>query len=112
MTDKKKLISRRSLFSTGAGLGALALTTKSLLAKEANKKNLPPNVPEWTEALGEISRGEETPDGDVDGIFQQFIEDVAEGIHEGRSRVRDCPIQRDRRESEERGWSRRVCILV
>jgi len=53
MTDKKKLISRRSLFSTGAGLGALALTTKSLLAKEANKKNLPPNVPEWTEALGE-----------------------------------------------------------
>ena len=53
MTDKKKLISRRSLFSSGAGLGALALTTKSLLAKEANKKNLPPNVPEWTEALGE-----------------------------------------------------------
>ena len=34
-------------------IGALALTTKSLLAKEANKKNLPPNVPEWTEALGE-----------------------------------------------------------
>ena len=53
MTDKKKLISRRSLFSSAAGLGALALTTKSLLAKEANKKNLPPNVPEWTEALGE-----------------------------------------------------------
>ena len=53
MTDKKKLISRRSLFSTGVGIGALALTTKSLLAKEANKKNLPPNVPEWTEALGE-----------------------------------------------------------
>ena len=39
MADKKKLISRRSLFTAGAGLGAFALTSKSLIAKEENKIN-------------------------------------------------------------------------
>ena len=46
--SKKNLISRRSVIAGSAGLGALALSSTSLLAKEANKNNLPPNVPEWT----------------------------------------------------------------
>ena len=49
--EKKDIISRRSIIKAGVGLGALGLSSKSLLAKEANNKNLPPNVPEWTETL-------------------------------------------------------------
>ena len=51
--SKKNLISRRSVIAGSAGLGALALSSNSLLAKEANKNNLPPNVPEWTPPLGD-----------------------------------------------------------
>ena len=51
--EKKDIISRRSVIKASVGLGALGLSSKSLLAKEANYKNLPPNVPEWTETLGD-----------------------------------------------------------
>ena len=51
--SKKNIISRRSVIAGGAGLGALALSSGSLLAKEANKDNLPPNLPEWTPPLGD-----------------------------------------------------------
>ena len=40
--SKKNIISRRSVIAGGAGLGALALSSGSLLAKEANKDNLEP----------------------------------------------------------------------
>ena len=51
--EKNGIISRRSIIKAGVGLGAIGLSSKTLLAKEANKKNLPPNVPEWTETLGD-----------------------------------------------------------
>ena len=51
--EKKNIISRRSVIKASVGLGALGLSSKTLLAKEANNKNLPPNVPEWTETLGD-----------------------------------------------------------
>ena len=51
--EKKDIISRRSVIKASVGLGALGLSSKTLLAKEANNKNLPPNVPEWTETLGD-----------------------------------------------------------
>ena len=43
--EKKDIISRRSVIKASVGLGALGLSSKTLLAKEANNKNLPPNVP-------------------------------------------------------------------
>ena len=34
-------------------MGAMAIASKDLFAKDANPKNLPPNVPEWTAELGD-----------------------------------------------------------
>ena len=36
--EKKDIISRRSVIKASIGLGALGLSSKTLLAKEANKK--------------------------------------------------------------------------
>ena len=47
------LLSRRKLLSVTAGLGALAFTSKKSFSKVSNPNNLPPNIPEWTEGLGD-----------------------------------------------------------
>ena len=48
-TDKTKA-SRRRFLASAAGLAAVA-TARPALAD--NAKNLPPNVPDWTRALGD-----------------------------------------------------------
>ena len=55
---KKELIkhekfNRRQIIAGTAGIGALTLASKNVFSQEANSQNLPPNVPEWTEYLGD-----------------------------------------------------------
>ena len=56
-TNQKSLvqqkINRRQLIAGTASLGAIALTPKNVLSQEANPDNLPPNLPEWTQYLGD-----------------------------------------------------------
>jgi hypothetical protein len=47
-------LNRRELLIGGASIGAMAISSKDIFAKELNSKNLPPNVPEWTAELGDV----------------------------------------------------------
>ena len=46
-------LNRRNLIIGASSIGAFSLTPKTLLSEEANPENLPPNLPEWTQYLGE-----------------------------------------------------------
>ena len=48
-----KKINRRDLIIGASSIGAFSLTPKKLLSEEANPENLPPNLPEWTQYLGD-----------------------------------------------------------
>ena len=48
-----KKINRRDLIVGASSIGAFSLTPKTLLSEEANSENLPPNLPEWTQYLGD-----------------------------------------------------------
>ena len=52
-SQKIAKLNRRQLIKATAGIGALTLSSKTLLSKESNPQNLPPNVPEWTDGLGD-----------------------------------------------------------
>ena len=51
ITDKKT--TRRQIITGTASIGAFALASKNVFSQEVNPQNLPPNVPEWTEFLGD-----------------------------------------------------------
>ena len=48
-----KKINRRDLIIGASSIGAFSLAPKKLLSEEANPENLPPNLPEWTQYLGD-----------------------------------------------------------
>ena len=50
---KDNHLNRRDLMLGAASAGAVVLTPKKLLSKEVNPENLPPNLPEWTQYLGD-----------------------------------------------------------
>jgi sulfane dehydrogenase subunit SoxC len=49
----RPVASRRRFLAAAAGAGALAVSGGRAGAGSGNPKNLPPNVPEWTRALGD-----------------------------------------------------------
>ena len=52
MSNFKKL-NPRELLIGASSIGAISLAPKNLLSQEANPENLPPNLPEWTQYLGD-----------------------------------------------------------
>ena len=46
-------LNRRDLIIGASSIGAFSLAPKKLLSEEANPENLPPNLPEWTQYLGD-----------------------------------------------------------
>ena len=48
-----KKLNRRKLIIGASSIGAISLASKNLLSQEANPENLPPNLPEWTQYLGD-----------------------------------------------------------
>ena len=50
---KKKTFNRRDLIIGASSIGAISLAPKNLLSQEVNSENLPPNLPEWTQYLGD-----------------------------------------------------------
>ena len=48
-----KKLNRRKLLIGASSIGAISLASKNLLSQEANPENLPPNLPEWTQYLGD-----------------------------------------------------------
>ena len=46
-------LNRRDLIIGASSIGAISLASKNLLSQEANSENLPPNLPEWTQYLGD-----------------------------------------------------------
>ena len=51
--SNSKKINRRKLLIGASSIGAISLASKNLLSQEANPENLPPNLPEWTQYLGD-----------------------------------------------------------
>ena len=51
--SKLRKLNRRELLIGASSVGAVSLAPKSLLSQEANPENLPPNLPEWTQYLGD-----------------------------------------------------------
>ena len=51
--SKYKKFNRRKLIIGASTIGAFSLAPKSLLSEDANTENLPPNLPEWTQYLGD-----------------------------------------------------------
>ncbi len=51
--SKFRKLNRRDLLIGASSVGAVSLAPKSLLSQEANTENLPPNLPEWTQYLGD-----------------------------------------------------------
>ena len=50
---KSKKFNRRNLLIGASSIGAMSLASKNLLSQEVNSENLPPNLPEWTQYLGD-----------------------------------------------------------
>ena len=48
-----KKLNRRQLITGTASLGAIALAPKKVFSQDTNPENLPPNLPEWTQYLGD-----------------------------------------------------------
>ena len=48
-----KKLNRRQLITGTASLGAIALAPKKVFSQDTNLENLPPNLPEWTQYLGD-----------------------------------------------------------
>ena len=51
--SKLRKLNRRELLIGASSVGAVSLAPKNLLSPEANPENLPPNLPEWTQYLGD-----------------------------------------------------------
>ena len=51
--SKLRKLNRRELLIGASSVGAVSLAPKNLLSQEANPENLPPNLPEWTQYLGD-----------------------------------------------------------
>ena len=51
--SRNKKFNRRDLIIGASSVGAISLASKKLLSQEVNSENLPPNLPEWTQYLGD-----------------------------------------------------------